>query len=123
MNEKENLFYALGHLAYAVAMADGEVQKEERQLVHQIVSSEMKKITPEINISEIIFSILSEQQENLETTLSRGLKELRMSKNSLDSKYKDQILQTLYKVAEAFPPVEQAEQKVLSKIKQELDLL
>ena len=52
MNKKESLYYALGHLAYAVAIADGEIQKEEQRIVHDIVINEVRKKNPEMNISE-----------------------------------------------------------------------
>ena len=41
MNSTENLHYAIGELAYAVACADGIVQKEERQKFHDIVLAEL----------------------------------------------------------------------------------
>ncbi len=121
MNHKENLYYSLGHLAYAVAKADGEVQREEREIVNEIVSSEIKKITPEINISEIIFSILQEQKETLETTIKRAEEELELSKDHITDDVKKDFLDILYKVAAAFPPIERAEETVINRAKEILD--
>ena len=123
MNKKENLYYALGHLAYAVAMADGSVQTEERKIVHQIVTDAIHTKNPEMNISEIIFSILQKQSETVETTFDRAKKELNTIKSIIDDEIKKDFIDVLYKVAEAFPPVEQAEEKVIFKVKAMLDNL
>ena len=122
MNEKESLFYALGHLAYAVAMADGSVQNEERQIVHDIVTREIKdSVNPEINISEIIFSILQKQEEDVNITFNRGIKELENCKKFMNEDMRAKFVDILYKVAEAFPPIEQGEAAVIDKFKNYLE--
>ena len=123
MNKKENLYYALGHLAYAVAMADGSVQSEERKIIHQIVTDAIHTKNPEMNISEIIFSILQKQSETVETTFDRAKNELKELKSFLDQEMKNDFIAVLYKVAEAFPPVEQAEEKVIFRAEKMLDNL
>ncbi|MFN8256675.1 MAG: hypothetical protein U0W24_13340 [Bacteroidales bacterium] len=39
MNNKEKLFEAFGELVYVVAIADGIIQKEEKQALHDIIKS------------------------------------------------------------------------------------
>jgi tellurite resistance protein len=41
MTPVENLHYAIGELAIAVALADGEIQKEERDQFHKLVETEL----------------------------------------------------------------------------------
>lgn len=117
MEKKENLYYALGHFAYAVALSDGSIQNEERKIVHKIVVDEVQKKNPEMNISEIIFNILQKQNEDIETTLNRGKKEFSRFKGGISSEMKADFIDVLYKVAEAFPPIEQAEEKVINDAK------
>ena len=40
MTPTQNLHSAMGELAYAVARADGAIQKEERQKFHDIVAAD-----------------------------------------------------------------------------------
>ncbi len=55
MSPIENLHYAIGELAYAVASADGAVQEEERQKFHDIVKAELSKNEYTFDVSDIIF--------------------------------------------------------------------
>ncbi len=58
MTGTERLYYALGQLAYAVAKADGKINGEERQKLHDIVVKESNCHNHNINVSEIIFHLL-----------------------------------------------------------------
>ena len=55
MNPVENLHYAIGQLAFAVAFSDGKVQREERERFQNIVVSELKGKEYGFNVSDIVF--------------------------------------------------------------------
>jgi len=54
MTSLESLHFAIGELAYAMASADGTIQKSERQKFHDIVATELEKNHFDFNISDII---------------------------------------------------------------------
>ena len=81
------------------------------------VSCFKNNINPEINISEIIFSILQQQEMDINVTFNRAVKELSLSSNLFTKDIQNKFIDILYKVAEAFPPVEQAEKAVIDKFK------
>jgi hypothetical protein len=58
MNPTENLHYAIGQLACAVAFADGKIQKEEWKKFHDIVVEELKNRNYEFDVSDIVFQIM-----------------------------------------------------------------
>jgi predicted metal-dependent RNase len=62
MEAKERLYYALGELAYAVAMADGQINYEERNKLHDIVVKEIEAGNYNFDISGIIFQILQKEE-------------------------------------------------------------
>jgi hypothetical protein len=65
MDAKQHLYYALGIMAYAVAKSDGEVQNEERQMIHKIVVEESGHEI-DFDYAEIIFSILQKEKQEAE---------------------------------------------------------
>ena len=58
MTPLQSLYYAMGEIAYAVASADGEVQKEERLRFHSIVAAELRCDHYGFDISGIVFQIM-----------------------------------------------------------------
>ena len=78
MQGKENLYYALGEIAYAVAKADGCVQKEERQKIHDIVVKETACHNNNFDVSEIIFHILKKQDMDWETVYNWGIEQMKL---------------------------------------------
>ena len=56
MNQVENLHYAIGQLAFAVAFSDGKIQKEEKEIFEKLVTTELHNNDFNFNVSDgIIF--------------------------------------------------------------------
>ena len=124
MDGKERLYYALGELAYAVALADGKINTEERKKLHEIVEKEAKNHNYLYNISEIIFHI--HQKEDLfsvEDTYRFAMKEMEICSNYLTDDMKADFTAVLEKVARAFDAVTVGERSVIERFRRDVDKL
>ena len=123
MEAKEKVYYALGHLAYAIAKADGEVQNHEKQMLHKIVQEGVKHHHANLDITAIIFGILEEDRKDRESAYNYAMKEFTRYKSLLKEKHKLDFVQIIEKIAQAFPPVEQEEQAYIERFKKDLQSL
>ena len=123
MEGKENLYYALGELAYAVAISDGKVQEQERQKIHDIVVEGTASHNRDIQVSEIIFHVLQKEQLDWEKTYSWAMDEIRKYKSLLTAEMKDDFVTILFKVADACNSVSIEEQKVIEQFQVDLKAL
>lgn len=121
MTPLENLHYAIGELAYAIAAVDGNVHKEQRQKFHDIVAAEIRSKDYDFNVSDIIFQILDRDKEHdTETMYKSAIHTINTNSYYLSPELKDTFMIVMEKVAKAFPPVTPAEQKLLERFKKDI---
>jgi uncharacterized tellurite resistance protein B-like protein len=121
MTPLQNLHYAIGELAYAIASADGAIQKEEREKFHEIVASELRSKDYDFDISEIIFQILDkEKQTDTQTSYDWGMKQIAMNSHYLSPQLKETFINVLEKVAKAYPPITFEEMNLVEKFKKDI---
>lgn len=120
MTSLENLHYAIGELAYAIARSDGAIQKEERKKFHDIVAAELRCKDFDFDVSDIIFQIL-EKDRFIDTKSSYdwAMKEIRTNSHYLSPQLKETFIKVMEKVAKAFPPVTKDEQDLLERFKKD----
>ena len=117
----ENLYYAIGELAYAVARADGKVQNEERNRFHDIMITELGRKHSEIDISEIIFKLIDKRNStDSETTYHWAMNEIRMNSHYMSPELKTKFIRVMERIAEAYPPVTPEEEKIISRFKTDI---
>lgn len=121
MTSLENLHYAIGELAYAVANADGKVQKEERKKFHDIVEAELRCKDYGFNISDIIFQILDKDKQDTETSYKWAMDQIKLNSHYLSPELKKTFMRVMEKVAKAFPPVTKSEQNLLEKFRKDFE--
>lgn len=121
MDGIEKIYYALGELAYLVALADGDVQNSETDKIHAIVVNELKKHNPSFEYSEVIFSVLNGEKQNLDFVYDSAIYELKSASNYLTDDLKQQIISVLTKVAEAYHHVTLGEHEMIEKVHRELN--
>ena len=109
MTPIENLHYAIGELAYAIASVDGKVQKEERKKFHSIVEAELRCKDYAFDISDIIFQILDKDKQDTETTYKWAMDQIKLNSHYLSPELKITFVRVLDKIANAFPPVTKEE--------------
>lgn len=113
MTPIENLHYAIGELAYAIAMADGKIQKAESEKFQSIVAAELRCKDYNFDISDIIFQLMKKDKIDAETTYKWAMKEIRTNSHYLSPQMKETFIKVMKKVAEAFAPVSPKEQVIL----------
>jgi len=121
MTPIENLHYAIGELAVAVARADGEIQKEEREQFHNLVEAELRNKHYAFDISEIIFKVMDKQK--VSSTLdayNSALKEIKTNSHYLSPELKATFIRVMEKVANAYKPVTVNEMLLIEKFKEDI---
>ena len=119
----ENLHYAMGELAYAIAAADGKIQKEEREKFHDIVAAEIRFCKHySFDISDIIFRILDkERQLNSDEIYNSAMHTIKMNSHYLSPELKKTFVKVMEKIAKAFPPITASEQNLLERFKRDIE--
>ncbi len=124
MNPIENIHYAIGELAFVMASADGKIQQEERKLFHDIVAAEIHHKDSNFDISDIIFQILD--KDNLldaESNYKGAMAILKTNSHYLSPELKATTIIIAEKIAKAFQPVTDTENKFLARLKQDIEPL
>lgn len=121
MTSLQNLHTAIGELAYAIARADGAIQKEERQKFHDIVAAELRSKDYDFDISEIIFQILDKDKYvDARTSYDWAMKEIKLNSHYLSPKLKETFINVMEKIAQAYPPVTEEERNLIEEFKKEI---
>ena len=120
MTQIENLHYAIGQLAYAVANIDGKVQKEEKDKFREIVEAELRCNDYAFNVSDIIFQILSKDKNDSETTYKWAMDQIKENSHYLSPLLKAKFIKVMVKVAKAFPPITNSEQQLIERFKKDI---
>lgn len=114
MDAKQSLFYGIGQIAYAVAQADGKVQREEREKLHAFLSEEIKKIDDDFNYTDIIFQLLDKEHIDYATSYKWGIDSMKLGSHKLTNQLRWEFLELLCKVAEAYPPSTNKEMEIIT---------
>ncbi len=120
MTPIQNLHYAIGELACALASVDGKVQKEEAKKFHAMMAAELRCKHYDFDIADIIFTIMSLDRLDIETTYNWAMKEIRMNGHYLSPELKETFIRLLEKVAKAYPPVTNEEQSIIDRFKADI---
>lgn len=120
MTPYENLHYAIGLVAYAMAGIDGKIQQEERTRFHDIVVNELRGNEDAFNLSDIIFRVLDHDQMDAETAYEWAINEIRSNSHYLSPELKSKSIRVAEKIAAAYPPVTPQEQDLLERFKSDL---
>lgn len=121
MTPQQNLHTAIGELAYAIARADGAIQKEERKKFHDIVAAEMDCKDYDFDISDIIFQILEKDKFiDSKTAYEWAMKEIKTNSHYLSPKLKKTFVKVIEKVANAYPPLTADEANLIERFKKDI---
>ncbi len=124
MTPQQNLHSAIGELAYAIARADGNIQKEERKRFHDIVAAELRCKDYNFDISDIVFQIMDKDKyADTQTAYEWAMKEIRLNSHYLSPEMKQTFIKVMEKIAMAYSPVTIAEMNLLEKFKKDIEPL
>lgn len=113
MDSKQSLYYALGIFSYAIAKADGAIQLEEKEELHKIVAEETQH-SMDFQYVEIIFKLLQKDKPGFDDVHKWALDALETGKYYLSDKIKEQFINVMKRVAEAFPPKSPEEHELIN---------
>ncbi len=120
MTPTENLHYAIGEIAYAIACADGQVQKEERKKFHDIVAAEIRCKDYGFDVSDIIFKILDRDKISTKEAYEGAMKQVRVNSHYLSPELKETFVKVIEKVAKAYKPVTIDEMNLIERFKKDI---
>jgi uncharacterized tellurite resistance protein B-like protein len=120
MTPLENLHYAIGELAYAIAKADGHVQKEEQQKFHDMVVKELHDRNYSFSISEIIFQVMNKSKTSLSDSYHWALEQIKLNSHYLSPDLKQKFIIVMERVAAAYPPVTDQERALIQNFKRDI---
>lgn len=123
MDAKQSLFYGLGQIAYAIAQADGQVQREEREKLHSFLKNEIKNIDADFDYTDIIFQLLDKEHINFETSYKWGIDAMKLGSHKLTFQLKWEFLEILCKVAESYPPSTDRENEIIARFTKDLRMM
>lgn len=121
MDAKQNLFYGFGEVAYSVAMADGRVQREERNKFIQIIKDGVKQYSIEMEYADLIFKILEDERMDSEFAYKSGIEAMELGSHYLSAELKVAFLEILGDIAASFLPVTDSEATVVKQFGQDLE--
>ncbi|MFI5203155.1 MAG: hypothetical protein ACHQF2_01570 [Flavobacteriales bacterium] len=120
MDSTQQLFYALGELAYAIASADGKLQEAEKKTFEKIVTEHKAWHSGDFDYADVIFKILQKDKTDLETAYAWAMKEIELNKHHLTAQMVNSFKEILTRVAEAFPPVSIDEKEILNRFSKDI---
>jgi len=116
----ENLYYALGELAYAIARADGIVQDEERERFSTFLLNGFHGEDSGVDIASIVFRVMDNKCRDSKTTYDWAINEIRTNSHYLSPRLKDKFRRIMENIAEAYPPVTQAESNLIDRFRRDI---
>ena len=116
----ENLYYALGELAFAVASADGSIQQEEKKRFQQIINDALKRQNYHYEISHIVFQLMNKEKPDTKTTYDWAMNVIKVNSHYLSPTMKETFIHVMKAIAEAYPPVTIDEKKVIDLFKKDI---
>ncbi|MEQ8323147.1 MAG: TerB family tellurite resistance protein [Vicingaceae bacterium] len=114
MEGERGLYYSLGILAYAVAKADGSIQKEEKDKLGSILQKEFRH-KPDFDYAEIIFQLLTKEDAGIARVYDWAFSEIKRNRHSLTEEMKVKMVRVMREVAMSFRPVTEEETAVIEK--------
>jgi len=124
MTGKERLYFGLGLAAFAVAKADGKIDQEERNKLHDIVVNSLNCQDEGINVSEIIFHVLGKHDNfEIENLYDLAIKELTDYKSYLTNDMRSDFPAILEKVARSVEPITPEERQLIERFRSDINYI
>ncbi len=117
--ETTELYEALAELSYAIAMADGKIQPEEKRKFRSIIRQELKE---DAWIAESRFEILNSAiSPTLKSAYDKAIQIIHHRKSHFDGNMEKIFLNVIQKVADAFQGEDEMEEEIIDQLKGEIE--
>ena len=110
----------MGEMAYAIAKADGHVQKEERKILHDILLEEIQHKNFDFDYAETIFLILQKDDPDSETSYKWAMQEFNENKLHLTKEMVEEFIVIADRIAAAFDLPSDKEDEIVARFKTDI---
>jgi tellurite resistance protein len=119
---KKNIFKAMGSLAYAIAVADGEIQPEEKSTIKKLVLNEFDLTDIDNAWITNMFNELENRKITLEDAYQYALDTLESNRYAFDfdEEMKRKCIRFIEKTADSFDGIDNNERQVIKRLKMDL---
>ena len=122
MEGKQNIYYALGILAFAIAKSDGKINWQEKEKLFEIVNREMDHDI-DFEYAEIIFQLLERDNLGFDRTYKWAIEELKKGRHYLSPEIKSKMIDTIEQIALAFDKVSNEESDIIERFKKDIETI
>jgi uncharacterized tellurite resistance protein B-like protein len=119
---KENIHRAMGSLAYAIAMADGEVQTEEIEIIRKLAQVEFELSATDNEWINKMFDQLSASKITLDDAYNYAIDVLESNRYDydFDEGMKKKCVNFMKKIADAFSEISYSEGSIIKRFEQDM---
>lgn len=119
---KQNIYKAMGSMAYAIAIADGEIQEEEKNTIRRLALEEFELSDIDNVWITNMFQELEDKNISLEEAYRYAMDVLESNRFDFDfdEGTKKKCLKFIERTAESFEGVDLNERQILNRLKTDL---
>lgn len=122
MEAKQHLYYALGILLYAIAKADGKIQREEEEAIQKVLKEELDHDI-DFNYTSIIFELLKKDNLSNKNVYDWALHSFELGKHHFTEELKQKFIKIISFIAASYPPITDSEQQLINQFLESLKKL
>ncbi|MFN6946460.1 MAG: TerB family tellurite resistance protein [Cytophagaceae bacterium] len=118
----QNIYIAMGSLAYAIAKADGEIQDDEKETIRSLAQKEFELSDVNNEWINTMFTNLKDHDISLEEAYRYALDTLEANRfeYDFDDAMKKKCLRFMEHVAESFDGVSLEERLIINRFKEDI---
>jgi tellurite resistance protein len=121
MSENIVLVQALAELAYSIALADGELEKKEKEAFNNIIETEMGKSAWS---AKNRFAILDERiTPNIEHSYKFAMSATKSNKKDFTDELKQKFINVIEQIADSVDGLRQQEKDLIARFKKDVMLI
>lgn len=121
MSENIVLVQALAELAYSIALADGELEKKEKEAFNKIIETEMGKSAWS---AKNRFAILDERiTPNIEHSYKFAMFAIKSNKKDFSDELKQKFINVIEQIADSVDGLRQQEKDLIARFKKDVMLI
>jgi uncharacterized tellurite resistance protein B-like protein len=119
---RQNIYIAMGSLAYAITKADGKIQEQEKNIIKQLAQKEFELNDQDNEWIEHMFIKLEKEGISLDDAYNYALDVLEANRFEFDfdQEMKQKCVKFMEKIAESVDGVSVNEQLFLKKFKKDI---
>lgn len=119
---KRSIYKAMGSLAYAIAVADGAIQPEEKTVIRKMVLNEFELSDIDNAWINNMFEELEEKAINVDDAYQYAIDTLESNRFAFDfdEEMKKKCLRFIERTADSFEGVDNNERLIINRLKKDL---